>query len=97
VFPNRVHKQEAGENFHPANLSTHEPHTPSRAESLGINPPPLTDKQRYGIGVEAAIASGRAEARFAAMAKYNDEKVAYEQARDDAIMKKINARRSVTI
>jgi hypothetical protein len=83
--------------FQRADQTEHEPHQPSRAEAAGINPPPLNEKQKQGLAVEAALAAGRVDAQFELQARYETEKAEYEKARDDAVMKRVEARRNVKL
>ena len=70
---------------------------PTKAESLGITPPNLSDVEMTGERANAQIASRQLTAKVAAQEQYRKERAAYEHARDEALWKRIEARRSMAI
>jgi hypothetical protein len=83
--------------FRRGNETVVERETPSKADVLGIKPPALSDEQKAGLAVEAAIGADRLEAKLAAHEKYAKEKAEYERQRDDAIWQKVQSRRTASL
>lgn len=74
-----------------------QPPTPNKADAFGIKPPALTPAQREGNHVEAVLAGQRLSERLSAYEVYRAEREAYEKTRDEALWKKIEARRRAAL
>jgi hypothetical protein len=86
-------------NFRPSREPerTEQPPTPTKADALGIKPPALTPEQREGNHVEAVIASQKRAEKMSAYEVYRAEREAYEKTRDEALWRKIEARRRAAL
>jgi len=78
-------------------VQRHEKRQASTAEALGIKPPALSPEQKAGARVEAAIAGQRFAERLEAQERFNRERADYERERDEAIWKRVEARRKATV
>ncbi len=73
-----------------AERSAAEP-TVSRAVALGLTPPQMSEAERGGVAVEAALAS-RSAGSWADHERFAAERAKAQQAHDDAIMARVRAR-----
>jgi hypothetical protein len=84
-------------NFRPTkNPVTHrqEPPAPTKAEAIGLSPPPLSPEQKAGQRANAFVVAQQQADKLAALEQFKRERAEYEKAREDAIWARVQARQA---